>query len=140
MSAFYVGAEHVNAMLCIIRAMSVTHALDTEFTDAEMTAIGKLLLAENIKSLKRRYPDDWFTMIPEDLNKFQFHYEPAIVANLKTEDFRMLFVCYRYQSCEHPGWETSYAARFANLGALLLDNGKASNVWHYRHELLEQRA
>lgn len=134
MSAFYVGAAHVNAMLSIIRAMenlNRSKGLD-RFSDDELTEVGKMLLAENVKSLKARYPADWFTMIDEDINRYRFRLDVGALAALKTEDFRLLGTCYRYQSCEHDGWDSSKAREFVLLYCELLDNGKDSDAWHYQ--------
>lgn len=129
--AFYVGAFHANAMLCVVRALCARQGANIP-TDEQFTAIGKALLSENIKSLKRRYPGDWFERVTDEINAFTFKWEPMIVERLTCEDMRMLFVCYRYQSCEHPGWETSSIAEFVLDVTKQLDNGKPSNQWHMK--------
>jgi hypothetical protein len=65
--------------------------------------VGALLLAENRRSVDHRYrEEEWeepylFTRLPG-------WPDPAVV--LKAVH------CYEYQSCEHPGWETSQAYAF----------------------------
>lgn len=132
MSAFYVGAGHMDAMLSIVHAMDLKNGAGPQFDEKFFTEIGKRLLAENIKSLRARYPRDWFTMVEGDLNSYKFRPNSYAVKVLKCEDFRKLWECYSYQSCEHAGWEKSEAYKIVAHCLKLLDNGKDSAVWHYR--------
>ena len=72
-------------------------------TPAELAAAGTALWTENHRSVNHRYDED--TAVPD--------YTPALpevlldpVAVVK------LIACYAYQSCEHPGWDTSASADF----------------------------
>lgn len=67
--------------------------------------LGAKLHAENVKSLQARYPGD------EAPLPYEHDPRAALLARqlphiqiVKAAD------CYRYQSCEHDGWEKSYAA------------------------------
>jgi len=72
-------------------------------TDSTAGRVGAMLLAENRRSVDHRYDEqEWeqpylFTAIPGI---------PDPVVVLKAID------CYRYQSCEHPGWASSEAQQF----------------------------
>lgn len=74
-----------------------------QLTDHTCGRVGAMLLAENRRSVDHRYDEqDWeppylFTALPGN---------PDPVVVLKAID------CYRYQSCEHPGWPASEALQF----------------------------
>jgi len=74
-----------------------------QLTETTAGRVGAMLLAENRRSVDHRYDEqDWeqpylFTAVPGT---------PDPVVVLKAID------CYRYQSCEHPGWASSEAQQF----------------------------
>lgn len=78
--------------------------------------VGMMLLLENIKSVSFRYPRDKSSAtLPgpvggEAISRSDFarvaHFSPEPVQVLKSVS------CLRYQSCEHPEWETSEAYAF----------------------------
>lgn len=83
------------------QAMERRHRL-TEQTAGQ---VGAMLLAENRRSVDHRYNEqEWeepylFTALPG---------RPDPVVVLKA------IACYRYQSCEHPGWPSSEAYAFCD--------------------------
>lgn len=76
-----------------------------------------MLLLENITSVSYRYPGDKssaklpgptgesFDFTPSDFARMQWH-RPEPVQVMKA------IACLSYQSCEHPGWQTSEAHSF----------------------------
>ena len=81
------------------------------------------LLVENLRSVKHRYPGDYPLSEGEYLELFAFapgssdHKHDALTVIQAAH-------CLAYQSCEHPGWETSKAK--ALLEAI---------VWRKSHDL-----
>jgi hypothetical protein len=74
--------------------------------------VGQMLWSENLRSVQCRYEDTKPTELPgtDDIPLYDAHapwpqpIDPVEV--LKAAD------CYEYQSCEHPGWETSESRSF----------------------------
>lgn len=126
MSAYVVSLPHINALVEAAQRPGKDHfgpvswywgnpsrSRKAEWNEGD--SIGKMLLAENIKSVAYRYRE------PETSNElpgpiplptvegYTFEH-PRIslgqVAILKALDG------YEYQSCEHPGWEKSEARAF----------------------------
>lgn len=130
MSAFVVDREHIDALL--ERAMAPSGYGGDRFhwydRDAESWhelisyenagEVGRMLWAENVKSVQYRYDDEPVSDLPgpaglsdEEVDGYSYT-TPArrltIVQALKA------ISCYEYQSCEHPGWETSSAYGFCD--------------------------
>jgi hypothetical protein len=78
----------------------------------------RMLITANVESVAYRYSDDSPDTLPgprpaywTDLDSYRVRLmqaRPTAVAGLKMIDN------YEYQSCEHPGWEDSEAARFCD--------------------------
>ena len=120
MSAWMVSEEHINVMVDIIArgpSHMDTNPTSTSWEDAMQWSgitprpgeveifdeLGALLTAECLASIAYRYPQDQ----PDAGEPFRYRIprrRPTIVEAFK------VFDCYKYQSCEHPGWETSRAA------------------------------
>jgi hypothetical protein len=84
-------------------AMSVYGELRRELTDKNTGWVGAMLWAENARSVNHRYNEE------EWEQPYLFRRLPGVpnpVAVLKALDG------FEYQSCEHPGWETSEAHSF----------------------------
>lgn len=122
MSAFFVGTDHIDAILSWLdeprrRTFGIPmpdgqrkQGLDTE----DWTAIGRALIAENIASLRARYPSDWQEMVDVDVNAYTYEHNAHFIGYTKNLAITVikLIDCYEYQSCEHDGWEESWAHRF----------------------------
>lgn len=131
MSAFIVGKAHIDALvqagLTFSRhdrmrwylPASGTQRCYRELDHTTANAVGKMLWAENIASVRHRYPDVSATLedapgpvglTPFEVNGYTF---PVFSARkLSAVETLKAVACYEYQSCEHPEWETSEAKAF----------------------------
>ena len=141
MSAFFVGEDHVNAILSAAHLSQwfefhlpngrLARANDTD----AMTEAGKALLSENIKSLQHRYPGDWKEMVDIDVNEFVFRFDWPFTARPDCAIATIKLVnSLDYQSCEHDEWKESWA--FGFLAALIRTmipqlRGYDDAPWHY---------
>lgn len=142
MSAFFVGTDHVDAILsfvnvCLRRQHMPTPSgkrVDTGHVDA-LTEIGKSLLSENIKSLQERYPSDWQELVDLDVNAYSFTADVSFAMRRDNAISAMkLCDCLAYQSCEHDEWEDSFAKRFLDYvkdSAIGKIPGYEAAPWHY---------
>ena len=114
MSAWIVTNHHIDALVhAATRRASLTGVLCYRFQGEnhhclDPDAVGRVLLAECVKSVAYRYSDDTDETLPgSDARPHRYRYRPPtelpIVTLLKAID------CYEYQSCEHPGWRKSEA-------------------------------
>jgi hypothetical protein len=159
MSAYVVGFDHVDAMLTIARRGAAGGGWgqgglrdvewwrnDPEAVDwrqlekgritvtageEELTAIGRMLLEENERSVAYRYPDD-----PAEVGAIAASYRFRTVAGLEADSITGfgLVACLRYQSCEHPEWKRSEAFRFCEgfeRAMIRRLPGMDSAPWHY---------
>lgn len=107
MSAFLCSPKHI--------ALIATWAADRGLVK-DRSSTARLLAEENIRSVAYRYPNvavEWWLSMTEEAYLAECMrtrvegYAPDRVNNLaKSLD---------YQSCEHPGWETSEAKRIVDL-------------------------
>lgn len=121
MSAFVVSEAHINALACAMiygptpRARwhriwsDQAEAFRTSDMDTQATLLGRLLLAENFRSVDHRYPAG----APSAEDRAA---EARLFVEARTESRSLVELlkavsCYEYQACEHPGWEGSQAAR-----------------------------
>ena len=90
-----------------------THELpDTDLVTA--ADVANMLLRENIASVSHRYPHESSATLPGPIGGVDA-FTPASFCRVWHWDSVQILKsiqCYRYQSCEHPGWETSEAAAF----------------------------
>lgn len=129
MSAFYVGEQHVTAILSA--SHRVRHGVWVPASVAgpdwphgrnlgrgqhaeQMTALGLELLRENRNSLAARYPSDFETMLDGNLNTYRFRMDLHALNRLHPAEIAKLVDCYEYQSCEHEGWAGSDAKRWCD--------------------------
>ena len=159
MSAYVVGFDHVDAMLTVAREGAAGFgpgaAARGEVTwwrndpevvgwadleegrirvtaeDEELTAIGRMLLEENERSVAYRYPDE-----PAMVGWVADGYRFRRVAGLEADSVTGfgLVACLRYQSCEHPEWKRSEAYRFCEgFERAMISRlpGMDSAPWHY---------
>lgn len=95
MSAFQVSPEHINYLAVAAHLYHVA-------TDPQ--ALAEQLAAENAKSIEHAYPHHGpCEPVPVRWSLPRRRIEPIQV--IKAAE------CYRYQSCEHPEWAESDAAR-----------------------------
>ena len=89
-------------------------AVRAEMTHGDLdhaNEVGAMLMAENVKSYNHRYKvkvDEFEAMFGE---KTPYTYERPSYQLTIPEALKAI-ECYEYQSCEHPGWETSEAHAF----------------------------
>ena len=75
---------------------------------ATLHAIARRLLAECRKSVAYRYPDHTDNLPGYQQGDLPLHVRlPQHMTRLLADPIAILVDCYCYQSCEHPGWETS---------------------------------
>lgn len=78
--------------------------------------VGQMLWAENFASVQYRYPTDTPETLPGPIGitpayaTFYTYTQPR--RRLTAVEAFKAIACYEYQSCEHPGWETSEARAF----------------------------
>jgi hypothetical protein len=122
MSAFIVSNTHIDALLTAGLHKYNGRDGDSVFweiagadgnpeyqilTERNASQVGAMLLAENQRSVNDRYDTDELEPIYE-FQELPGTPEPTTVLNA--------IRCYRYQSCEHDGWESSEAAQV--IGAI----------------------
>ena len=136
MSAYVEGRAHIDALVTLalegptgvpVSPMTSWHPPyfgDGRLTRERASELGRALIAENIKSVADRYPDDE----PDDLPGLPI--DKGELAAFRSYDYgdhplmrdkrRRLTVPeaiiaisgYTYQTCEHDGWETSEVHAF----------------------------
>jgi hypothetical protein len=118
MSAWVVSDEHISYL--VHAAMHAPYGIRFGYVKVNhetATAVGRDLLQENINSVYHRYDEDTeagdMFRATSDHESVMLYVCPRIpskrfdvVTALKAVD------CYEYQSCEHPGWQTSQSRAF----------------------------
>lgn len=98
-----------------------SHRHELRYTTAD--AVGQMLTDECVRSVSHRYPDTNDlpgTFVLTDAGEFgdwfePYRYPPMQPGNRPTAvEVLKLISCYEYQSCEHPGWNSSEAKRFCD--------------------------
>ena len=106
MSAFAVSQNHIRALVNFAQCYrQFSHGPFSYYHNAEhhkpsATELGQMLHAENVASVDYRYGNS-----EEPVQQFRDDFTKPIspVQCLKA------IACLEYQSCEHPGWESSAA-------------------------------
>lgn len=156
MSAFVVSATHIDVLLSValhgpsdgsgLARWSPPYLEEAEapLSLTTATVLGSGLLAECIASVSHRYPDCEPHELPGPLPM-------PILEQYEFTDFGSCLTiaeackaigCYAYQSCEHPGWAESVAARFCErLREALACRlpGYAEAAWEWTPEILAER-
>lgn len=104
MSAFIVSNAHINAIV----SWANLNSYGLRQTSQELAQTGRMLLAENCKSVAARY-SNMKDAAETELAAYRFAYDPkprSAVQIIKACD------CLAYQSSEHDGWKDSAAKRF----------------------------
>lgn len=136
MSAYMVNREHITYLVQAAqerRILGHTDALQwfhggswytlgedgPHITNWTPDAVGQMLWDENLASINYRYPGtvDDPENIPgkiEDSYKgfHDYYYKALPFTTFEPPQVLMSCHCLNYQSCEHPGWETSQAKAF----------------------------
>jgi hypothetical protein len=115
MSAFIVGHDHINALVSWAVDNQVTYfhpgfSNPLSIDRRTATEIGRILLHENERSVRYRYPNG----APEDLpgtsgERAETYVFRARGARLSPVGVIKAVHCLEYQSCEHDGWRASVA-------------------------------
>ena len=140
MSAFYVGEDHINAMLTAAKALKMYVSIPGHdyWTDASYQPvdiwdrIGRALIAENFNSLDARYPSPSEDH-SEEIGAYRFVEDTHFLTRHKLTDAIHLVRCYDYQSCEHDGWEGSWAHEFCQrlMAAAAATIPESGRCWSY---------
>lgn len=126
MSAFIVSEAHINTLVCagLHRRGGYGQGplyfifLDgLRLNDDTATTLGRMLWAENVASVRYRYPD----CAPDDLpgpiptpDPERYFVAFSLNQPLNPVAVLKLLSSYEYQSCEHPAWEASDAKRYCD--------------------------
>jgi len=118
MSAFIVGHDHIDGLLTFATGKKygspVSYYLPggrVDITEQNATEIGRILLTENERSVKYRYPGETTDTLPGTIGedavsyKFKPFYGLPAVAILKACS------CYDYQACETDDYQESVACK-----------------------------
>ncbi|WP_436528284.1 hypothetical protein [Actinoplanes sp. HUAS TT8] len=128
MSAWIVDRDHLDLLL--------TAAIDWDVITADQAdGTGRMLWKENLASVTYRYPHDRDGGRPaphgfrdRDVDTYQYRPYPG---RLDPDVVEAAAASLRYQSCEHPGWKDSPAARWVNhLHQLAVDRVPAYLAEH----------
>ena len=117
MSAYIVDHATIHAIITWARSLHIcVPNLDgsprwAPLNDLDPNEVGQLLLNENVKSVNHRYrakdvPPAYAFREVHAIKRGQ--YNPILTAI----DIIKACNCLEYQSCEHPGWNRSWAKRF----------------------------
>lgn len=111
MSAWTLSKTEIDVLVWWLR--------ETGVSKQEPTSLGRMLWAENYKSIRARYGDyDWREGKYVKAPAYHYSKPPAVIKSYRGEFLtgnvdQAAKHChfYSYQSCEHPGWETSRAKK-----------------------------
>lgn len=106
MSAWIVSKRHIDYI--------VTAAIQAELISMSPDETGRMLWRECLASVAYRYPGDTGSgdrpgpvdFRDSDVDTYTWTETPVLTGGALAKTLG----CYRYQSCEHPGWEDSEAA------------------------------
>ena len=129
MSAFILGNDHIDYLVTAAIDLGTgaggfavywqpEHGGHVRLGLDNADEFGAMLMRENIASVQYRYNDTEYADLPgPNITPFASEYEYRRFANFcghEMDTITQVFAalrCYEYQSCEHPGWETSQAKR-----------------------------
>jgi hypothetical protein len=113
-SAWIVNPEHIAAIVGTATARQPDDMPDTALN------LAVALSTENVRSINYRYSDrePWDAALPSEEQVAAWASAP-----LGRTDFEKAVGCLDYQSCEHPGWESSEARKW------LVEVLEASRAW-----------
>jgi hypothetical protein len=105
--------------------------------------IGQMLVMECVASVSYRYPQDSVEAgeLPGPVEPY--YVEPYTYTTrhtvLEPGEVLQLIACYEYQSCEHPGWESSAAADYCRQLFRKTAMTFATGPWGWDEETLAGR-
>lgn len=132
MSAFIVGKDHIDAMVTLSLyaptygpmhwyvglGQDPRPGATSPATHEQADEIGRMLWAENVRSVQGRYPDTVEGGVYPGPNDFSaaevFAYRWQRTETLSPVEGLSIIGCYEYQSCEHDEWHTSEAYAFCD--------------------------
>ena len=120
MSAFVVGTDLIDLIVSAAWELSRRESRgafvvrwdegQAEWARGDLSALGGMILSENVRSVNYRYQDS----MSEDTEELGYTFRPVAI-NVTTAatwwDVVSGIACVRYQSCEHPEWGDSLAKR-----------------------------
>jgi hypothetical protein len=113
MSAYLTGEKEINIVVNAMTMESIKHFV--KYNEIEIghhgsrRSVFKILVDENVKSLKSRYPK----ADPKDFGDYE-HYRYSSLPVIDIPKAFGAVLEYEYQSGEHPDWEKSLAYQFCN--------------------------
>lgn len=108
------GSDYMAAYHKISRRIGHRHGLGDD-GDVSPDQLGRMLTAQNIRSVEDRYPDTVANPQdrPGDIDQtWTIAYEFARVPQISIAEGLEALSCYEYQSCEDEGWADSEARNF----------------------------
>jgi hypothetical protein len=136
MSAWIVDRAHIDVL---VQGLAESETV----TDVDPDELGRRLWAENLASVAYCYPSDRDGDRPgpydfRDADVEEYTYRRP-TAKIDRVGLLVALDCYRYQSCEHPGWKTSQAARWVETllaalhraGVVAPEPGQRMEAWGY---------
>lgn len=96
--------------------------------------LGQLLLDECVKSVSYRYssqeclPGPIQSLLPEEERGYKYGGHTPSPIPLSNEEIQQAISCLEYQSCEHPGWESSKAHEML-IALMRCYPGKPTGAW-----------
>ena len=119
MSAFQCSADHLAA----IAGTYVSRLIDAGEVAIPTAATFHLLARENVNSLNYRYPAsngyEAVEPVPYDQRNSDLLFKYVAKPVSDPAAYTKLLDCYRYQACEHPGWEQSDACQLIEAARAL---------------------
>ena len=161
MSAYVVDPTHIDALLSVaVNGPAGTHAPhgwpgcwvgdliegEKRISPENASECGALLLGECIESVAYRYPDDDRDLLPGPIpNPIPEQYEWTDLGRvLDAYETLTAISGYEYQSCEHPGWNSSPARLFCDclrsVVVTTLRGYREASGWHVNVEDAIDRA
>ena len=115
MSAYIVSKQHIDFLVEELTRSGSLYGTPQIVCGLSSDRVGEILIAENIASVSYRYGGESLDTLPGPVDKrdlLDYHFEhPAPMGNREVRVLKAV-QGYTYQSCEHPGWPESQAARW----------------------------
>jgi hypothetical protein len=116
MSAYIVSHKHIDLLVDELTKPGNLYTSRSMIAHGDRDAVGQTLIDENIKSVSYRYHGESLDTLPGPTDKsdlVNYHYtRPSLYAPTSQVQVLKAVQGYTYQSCEHPGWSESQAARW----------------------------
>lgn len=123
MSAFFVSKKQIDTIIraALVREVALyltwngtagyqKHGAGRSYMEHNVAdQVGRMLWAENLRSMKDRYPNDDYTGEEMDVETYRY---PAFTRPVDPVTALKLVNCLQYQSCECDDWEETEACHF----------------------------